>query len=116
MEENPSYVFFREIKGDGPIGAQGVPLTPLRSLAVDNKFIPYGVPIWMDVMLNGNEKSYPSKPFQQLVVAQDTGGAIRGPVRGDIFFGHGAEAEAYAGHQNSTGSYYLLLPKGRLPL
>jgi membrane-bound lytic murein transglycosylase A len=110
MEENPSYVFFREVQGDGPIGAQGVVLTPWRSLAVDHRFIPYGIPVWMDVELNGNE-TYPHKVFRQLVVAQDTGGAIRGPVRGDIFFGHGKEAEAYAGYQNRLGSYYLLLPK-----
>lgn len=110
MEENPSYVFFREIKGEGPIGGQGIPLTPGRSLAIDKRFIPYGAPLWLDVGLNGN-KEYPPQIFRQLVIAQDTGGAIRGPVRGDIFFGAGSEAEAYASHQNRQGAYYMLLPK-----
>jgi membrane-bound lytic murein transglycosylase A len=108
LNQNPSYVFFREIKGEGPIGGQGVPLTPERSLAIDKKYIPYGVPIWVDVALSGDTTG---KNFRKLMVAQDTGGAIRGPVRGDIFFGYGQEAEYLAGHQNSIGQYFLLLPK-----
>jgi membrane-bound lytic murein transglycosylase A len=104
MAENPSYVFFREITGDGPIGAQGVALTAQRSLAVDRDFVPLGVPVWLDAG-EGAEK------LQRLMVAQDTGGAIRGPVRGDVFWGFGSEAEARAGTMKAAGEYYLLLPK-----
>ena len=101
MEENPSYVFFRELTGDGPIGAEGVVLTPGRSLAVDRKFVPLGVPIYVDA----------GEGLQRLMVAQDTGGAIRGPVRGDLFWGFGSDAAARAGGLKAPGGYYLLLPK-----
>lgn len=108
MNKNPSYVFFREIKGEGPIGAQGVPLTPMRSLAIDKRFLPYGAPVWVDVALTGRQDS---NEFKRLLVAQDTGGAIKGPVRGDLFFGYGKEAEELAGYQNSKGRYFVLLPR-----
>jgi membrane-bound lytic murein transglycosylase A len=104
MDENPSYVFFREIIGDGPLGAQGVPLTAERSLAVDRDFVPLGVPVWLDADLGGEK-------LQRLMVAQDTGGAIRGPVRGDVFWGFGPAAAAGAGTMKAVGEYYLLLPK-----
>jgi membrane-bound lytic murein transglycosylase A len=109
MDENPSYVFFREIAGDGPLGSQGEVLTPGRSLAVDRDFIPLGVPIWLDVD-NAGER------LRRLMVAQDTGGAIRGPVRGDVFWGFGEEAEAHAGPMKARGEYYLLLPKTVTPV
>lgn len=101
MNEDPSYVFFRELKGDGPIGAEGVVLTAGRSLAVDRDFIPLGVPLFLDA----------GDGLRRLMVAQDTGGAIRGPVRGDVFWGFGPDAEARAGTQKARGDYYLLLPK-----
>lgn len=101
MDENPSYVFFREVAGDGPIGAEGAVLTPGRSLAVDRDFVPLGMPVYVDA----------GAGLQRLMVAQDTGGAIRGPVRGDLFWGAGAEAEARAGSLKARGGYYLLLPK-----
>ncbi len=104
---NPRYIFFRKIDGDGPIGAAGVPLTPRRSLAVDSRFIPYGVPIWLDTVWPNDT----SRPLRQLMVAQDTGSAIRGPIRGDFFWGYGAEALSYAGRMKSQGAYYLLLPR-----
>lgn len=107
MNRNPSYVFFQELKGDGPNGAQGVALTPERSLAVDAKFLPYGVPVWLDA----EDPVESGRRLRRLLIAQDTGGAIRGPVRGDVFWGHGAEAERKAGVMKSAGSYYLLLPK-----
>ncbi|MET4700283.1 membrane-bound lytic murein transglycosylase A [Constrictibacter sp. MBR-5] len=107
MRRNPSYVFFRELSGEGPIGAQGAPLTPGRSLAVDPRFVPYGVPVWLDA----DHPLTDDRPIRRLLVAQDTGGAIRGPVRGDLFWGAGAEAEAAAGRMKSRGGYYLLLPK-----
>lgn len=109
LEKNPSYIFFREIKGDGPIGAQGVALTPLRSLAVDKKYIPYGAPVWVEAHLTGDAKE---ETFRRLLIAQDTGGAIKGPVRGDIFFGNGEEAEKMAGYQNNQGRYFILFPNG----
>ncbi len=109
MDLNESYVFFREVVGKGPIGGAGVPLTKWRSLAVDKNFIPYGAPLWLNVnfkSINGQNKN-----TSRLMVAQDTGGAIKGPIRGDIFFGRGQKAENYASSQNSEGSYFMLLPK-----
>jgi membrane-bound lytic murein transglycosylase A len=107
MNSNPSYVFFRALDDDGPIGAQGVPLTPGRSLAVDRKFLPFGLPIWLDA----DDPLDPAQRVRRLVVAQDTGGAIRGPVRGDVFWGAGAEAAEKAGRMRSAGRYWLLLPR-----
>ena len=107
MNTNKSYVFFREIKGEGPLGAQGVALTPERSLAVDHSFIPYGVPLWVD--LEAPVKNMES--IRRLMVVQDTGGAIRGPVRGDVFWGYGKEAETIAGGMKSKGRYWVLLPR-----
>ncbi|MDP6483776.1 MAG: murein transglycosylase A [Nitrospinota bacterium] len=112
LETNRSYIFFREIEGDGPIGAQGVALTALRSLAVDRRFIPLGVPIWLDTHAPAESRSWRDRrPLRRLFIAQDTGGAIRGPVRGDIFWGTGDRAEAYAGRMKHPGAYYLLLPR-----
>lgn len=110
MMYNPSYVFFRELKGEGPIGGQGVALTPEISLAVDDEYIPYGAPIWLETELPV-EKGNGLQPFHRLMIAQDTGGAIRGPVRGDIFFGYGKRAEFLADHMKQQGMYYILLPK-----
>jgi membrane-bound lytic murein transglycosylase A len=107
MNLNPSYVFFRVLDGDGPVGAQGVALTAGRSLAVDPSFVPYGVPIWLDT----TDPLQDSAPLRRLVVAQDTGGAIKGPIRGDVFWGVGDEAEARAGLMKQPGRYYLLLPR-----
>jgi membrane-bound lytic murein transglycosylase A len=109
MAENPSYVFFHEIPGDAPLGSRGDVLTPGRSLAVDRDFVPLGVPIWLDAD-NAGEK------LERLLVAQDTGGAIRGPVRGDVFWGFGDEAAARAGPMKARGDYYLLLPKTVTPV
>jgi membrane-bound lytic murein transglycosylase A len=111
MNANPSYVFFRKLLGtradEGPPGALGVPLTPGRSLAVDRAFLPLGAPVWLDTTdpLDGT-------PIQRLMVAQDTGGAIKGAVRGDVFWGWGADAEARAGKMKSTGRDFVLLPRG----
>lgn len=111
MNKNPSYVFFQELKGEGPNGAQNVALTPGRSLAVDSKFLPYGVPVWLDA----EDPLDARTRLRRLLIAQDTGGAIRGPVRGDVFWGHGPEAEAKAGVMKSAGEYYVLLPKTVAP-
>lgn len=104
LEANPSYVFFRELAGEGPIGSEGVALTAGRSLAVDTKFLPLGAPFWLDAAADDG-------PIERLLIAQDTGGAIRGPVRGDVFWGHGPDAERRAGTMRAHGGYFLLLPK-----
>ncbi len=105
--EDPSYVFFREIKGDGPIGAERVVLTPERSLAVDRSYVPLGTPIWLDA----DEKFVPNARVRRLVVAQDTGGAIKGPIRGDLYWGSGSAAGDRAGEMDARGRYWLLLPR-----
>ena len=95
---------------DGPIGAHNVALTPQRSLAVDLRHMPLGVPIWVDIrvpQLNGGDTEW-----RRLMVTQDTGGAIRGVVRGDVFFGAEAWAADIAGRMKHSGRYYLLLPVG----
>ncbi len=103
---NGRYIFFREIEGDGPIGSLGVPLTPGRSLAVDPAFIPMGAPLFLETTWPGSER-----PLRRLMVAQDTGSAIKGAVRGDFFWGYGAPALEQAGRMKQSGRYYLLLPK-----
>lgn len=111
MQKNPRYIFFREIKGDGPIGAQSQPLTPGRSLAVDTSFLALGLPLWLDTTWpvdHGGQRK--GDPFRRLMVSQDIGSAIKGPVRGDIFWGSGEEALRFAGNMKNTGSYYVLLP------
>jgi membrane-bound lytic murein transglycosylase A len=107
MDLNKSYIFFRSIEGDGPIGAQGVPLTAGRSLAVDRKFLPLGVPIW----LNADYLDENGNLLQRLMISQDTGGAIKGLIRGDVFWGSGEKALALAGPMKAKGEFYVLLPK-----
>jgi membrane-bound lytic murein transglycosylase A len=107
MNLNPSYVFFRTLDGDGPLGSEGVVLTPGRSLAIDRAFLAMGLPIWLDA----EDPLDPAARLQRLVVAQDTGGAIRGVVRGDVFWGHGADAAERAGRMRSQGRYWVLLPR-----
>jgi membrane-bound lytic murein transglycosylase A len=99
METNRSFIFFREAEG---AGAQGTALTPLGSMAVDLRLHALGVPFY--VAAGGDD------PVHAVLVAQDTGGAIRGPVRGDIFFGFGAEAEHRAGLMKAPGRLFVLLP------
>ncbi len=114
MRTNASYVFFREVTAsanDGPPGAQGVPLTAGRSLAVDRAFLPLGLPLWLDAVRPNDTEGAPDVLLQRLVVAQDTGGAIKGPVRGDMFWGHGPLAGSIAGRMKAQGRYFLLLPR-----
>jgi membrane-bound lytic murein transglycosylase A len=111
MNLNGSYVFFRVLDGPGPVGAFGVALTPGRSLAVDRRFVALGVPLWLDVAVPGPAEGAPDETLRRLVVAQDTGGAIKGVVRGDLFWGGGAEAEWRAGTMKHDGTYAVLLPK-----
>jgi membrane-bound lytic murein transglycosylase A len=106
MDENQSYVFFEEQQAEGAIGAQGVPLTGGRSLAIDRKYMPLGAPFWLEsVGEDGN------RHIARLVIAQDTGGAIRGMVRGDFYWGEGDEAEHSAGGMKDKGRYHVLLPR-----
>ncbi len=112
MATNDSYVFFRQIRGEGPIGAQGVALTPERSLAVDRQHVPLGVPVWLDAMTPAAAPEAPDERRQWLLVAQDTGGAIRGSVRGDVFWGAGERARAIAGRMAHRGRYWVLVPRG----
>jgi membrane-bound lytic murein transglycosylase A len=107
MQLNRRYIFFREIEGEGPIGAEGVPLTAGRSLAVDTALLPLGAPVWLDTHWPGD----PARPLRRLMVAQDTGSAIKGAVRGDFFWGTGEGALAEAGRMKSAGRYWFLLPK-----
>jgi len=109
LNSNPSYVFFhlREDSNEGPRGSLNVPLTAERSLAVDRNVIPLGTPVWIDTTLPDGS------PYQRLMIAQDTGGAIRGPVRADVFFGNGERAERLAGEMNQKGRLYALLPAKR---
>ncbi|TCS64875.1 murein transglycosylase A [Varunaivibrio sulfuroxidans] len=110
LAQNPSYIFFKKTSGDGgPIGALGVPLTPGRSLAVDRHFIPMGMPIWLET----THAKIKGRLFRRLMIAQDTGGAITGAVRGDVFFGFGTAAARLAGSMKDSGRYYLLLPRPR---
>lgn len=110
MQKNPSYVFFKRQDSLDVVGAIAAALTPKRSLAVDNKYIPYGLPLYLETTLP-ELPGVPEHPFRRIVIAQDTGGAIKKPVRGDVFFGHGQEAEYLAGFMKQKGRYALLVPK-----
>lgn len=121
LDSNPSYVFFREVPApapgsldaaiDGPQGSLGVPLLAKRTIAVDARFIPLGTPVWL-----ATTRPLSDEPLERLVMAQDTGGAIRGPVRADFFWGFGAEAGSEAGRMRQGGRMWILWPKGaRLP-
>ncbi|MEM1051230.1 MAG: murein transglycosylase A [Pseudomonadota bacterium] len=103
MRLNKSWVFFRELTGDGPLGALGVPVRREASVAADPAFVPLGAPVWLD--LDRNEAD-------GLWIAQDTGGAIKGANRFDTFWGAGEEARRIAGGMSGRGSALLLLPKG----
>ena len=112
LNANPSYVFFREVAdtGKGPIGALGVPLTAERSIAVDPRSIPLGTPVFMATTRPNSEQ-----PMNRLVMAQDTGGAIKGAVRADFFWGFGNEAGEQAGKMRQSGRLWLLLPPEAAP-
>ena len=118
LNANPSYVFFREqaIKSgqngaaEGPSGALGVPLTPERSIAVDPRHVPLGAPVFLSTSLPAS-----TTPLRRLVLAQDTGGAIRGVVRADLFWGFGAQAGMQAGRMKQQGQMWVLLPPGVAP-
>ena len=105
MRENRSWVFFRELTGDGPVGALGVPVRRESSVAVDPKFVPLGAPVWLDL---------DRREADGLWVAQDTGGAIKGANRFDSFWGAGDDARRTAGGMSARGQALLFLPRGTL--
>lgn len=109
LEANESFVFFERLNSLEAYGAMGVELTPGISLAVDKKWVPYGLPIWLNTTYPDKNKT--DSPLRRLMIAQDTGGAIRGPVRGDVYWGSGEKAYYTAGHMKNSGVYWLLLPK-----
>ena len=112
LNANPSMVFFRELPatGSGPPGALGIALTPERSLAIDPRHVPLGAPIYLSTTRPNS-----SEPLQRLMLAQDTGGAIRGVVRGDFYWGSGNEAGAQAGKMRQPGRPWLLMPRTANP-
>jgi membrane-bound lytic murein transglycosylase A len=111
MWENRSYPFFRIIgdseAADGPLGSLGAPLTEGRSLAVDPRYHRLGLPIWISAPALKNKQQ---RPFQHLMIAQDSGSAIRGPVRGDIFWGSGEDAGRRAGNTKHICGFVILIP------
>lgn len=108
LNTNPSYVFFRELPAGlpGPLGALGIPIAGERSIAIDPRYIPLGAPVFLDT-------TYPNSaaPMRKLVVAQDTGGAIKGPVRADFYWGAGFAAGRQAGGMKQQGRLWVLMPK-----
>ncbi len=114
MWENKSFVFFREVKVDDPSlgapGAQQVSLTPLRSLAIDRSLWMFGTPIWLDAKVPSGSAGA-LRDFRRLMVAQDTGTAIKGHARGDVYWGWGEKAALVAGQMKSPGAMIVLLPK-----
>lgn len=108
LNSNPSYVFFRELPAGlpGPLGALGVPILGERSVAVDPKFVPLGAPIFLSTTEPNS-----TKPLKRMMMAQDTGGAIKGGVRADFFWGAGPEAGARAGAMKQSGKIWVFLPK-----
>ena len=115
LNTNPSYVFYRELPGkangnEGPPGALGVPLTAERSIAIDPRTVPLGAPVFLSTTQPNS-----NVPLQRLTLAQDTGGAIRGVVRADFFWGFGADPGNLAGRMKQSGQLWVLLPPGAAP-
>jgi len=114
LDQDPRVVFFQELAsrdaGASPIGSLGVALTPGLSVAVDPHYLPLGAPLVVDT-----RTPISAAPLRRIVLAQDTGGAIQGPLRLDWFWGSGPDAELIAGHQNAPGSVHLLVPRGIAP-
>ncbi len=106
MQENERYIFHRLMTTPGPVGAFGIPLTAGRSLAVDRRYIPLGAVLWLSTTTPDR------RPLNKMVAAQDIGSAIKGAVRGDYFWGSGGdEILNSAGRMNSSGHYYIFLPR-----
>jgi len=112
LHSNPSFVFFREMPGSlqSAVGSMGIPLTAGYSMAVDRRVIPLGLPVFLSTTWPSSDK-----PLNRLMLAQDTGGAIKGTIRGDFFWGFGAQAGRYAGSMKQQGRMWVLFPKGVVP-
>ena len=110
MRKNERYIFFKDTRTSAAAGSQGVALTAQRSLAVDTKFTPYGTPIWIDTQRPVIGKPGQVEVYRRLVIAQDSGAAIKGPARGDVFFGGGANAADWAGRMVGGGQAIVLVP------
>jgi membrane-bound lytic murein transglycosylase A len=112
LAENPRYIFFglRDSIESGPFGSLNVPLTAQRSIAVDPRVVPLGTPVWLTTTVPGST----SRLLQQLVIAQDTGAAIEGDIRADLFWGEGNDAEQMAGIMRETGSMLVFLPRSQV--
>ncbi len=118
MNENPRYIYFTEQAirpNEGPQGAMRVPLTDMGAIAVDPRYHPYGSLVWLETTLPTKPGDYRGQRTGLLVAAQDTGGAIKGPLRADLFFGSGADAGNRAGVQKHRAKWTLLLPRTLSP-
>lgn len=114
INKNKSFVFFRKLTLEAALGSQGVALTPGYSMAIDKQWIPMGAPLWLSTTHPDSRNPEIDRPLQRLMIAQDTGGAIKGKVRGDVFWGDGENATVIAGHMKNQGHYWLLLPSHAL--
>jgi membrane-bound lytic murein transglycosylase A len=114
INHNKSFVFFRRLSLDAALGSQGVALTPGYSMAIDREWIPMGAPLWLSTSVPISKNPQLNRPMNRLMIAQDTGGAIRGKVRGDVYWGGGDKASIIAGHMKNEGHYWVLIPRQAL--
>jgi membrane-bound lytic murein transglycosylase A len=110
MRKNERYIFFKDTRSTAAAGSQGVPLTAQRSLAVDTAFTPYGTPVWIDTQRPVAGKPGQLEIYRRLLIAQDSGAAIKGPARADVFYGGGARAADWAGRMVGSGQAIVLVP------
>jgi membrane-bound lytic murein transglycosylase A len=110
MRKNERYIFFKDTRTSAAAGSEGVPLTAQRSLAVDTGFTPYGTPVWIDTQRPIAGKAGSLEIYRRLLIAQDSGTAIKGPARGDVFFGSGSLAADWAGRMVGSGQAIVLVP------
>ena len=110
MRKNERYIFFKDTRSTAASGSQGVALTAQRSLAIDPRLTPYGTPIWIDTQRPVIGKPGQVEVYRRLLIAQDSGAAIKGPARGDVFFGGGANAAEWAGRMVGSGQAIVLVP------
>ncbi len=111
MEQDHSFVFFKILPRKQPLGTSDLPLTAGRSLAIDRQIIPINLPLWVETTVPDIHQPQQSIPLRQLFIAQDTGGAIKGVIRADLFWGAGESAEFMASRMHEPGRYWLLLPR-----
>lgn len=110
MRKNERYIFFKDTKSQTAAGAEGVALTAQRSLAIDTTLTPFGTPVWIDTTRPVIRKPGATEPYRRLMIAQDSGAAIVGPARGDVFFGNGPQAADWAGRMVGGGRAIVLVP------